>query len=267
MASDAAFTGSIPELYDACLGPMLFEPFARELAGRFAGFEGDLLETAAGTGRVTRALAQAAPGARITATDLNLAMLEKARQVVPAANVAWREADAQALPFADAAFDAVVCQFGVMFYPDRAAGYAEARRVLRPGGRYVFSVWDALETNDLSLIAQERLAARFPDDPPNFLRRTPFGHADKAVLEREAKAGGFAAVRIDTVRLPTPTDSALAAAKGLCMGSPLRGEIEARDPDGLEAAAAAVAEAMGARFGEGPITRAMGQALVVTATA
>ena len=190
--TDTAFTGSIPRLYERCLGPMLFEPFAQELAARFAGFEGDVLETAAGTGRVTRALAAAAPAARITATDLNAAMLEEAQRIGGADGVTWRAADALALPFADASFDAVVCQFGVMFFPDKAAGYGEARRVLRPGGRFVFSVWDRLEANALSHVAQAAVAGLFPDDPPLFLARTPFGYHDAGAIAAALMAAGFA---------------------------------------------------------------------------
>ena len=264
--SDTAFTGSIPELYDRYMGPMLFEPFARDLAARFAGFSGDLLETAAGTGQVTRLLAAAAPAARIVATDLNPPMLARAAEVTAAPNVQWRQADAQALPFADAAFDAVVCQFGVMFYPDKAAGYAEAGRVLRPGGRYVFSVWDRLEANDIGRIVHEAVAAAFPHDPPSFVRRTPHGYNDPDAIMAALGEAGFSRVGVETVRLATPAASALAAATGYCLGSPLRAEIEARRPGGGEAVAEAAVRALEAHFGPGPI-RGTGQALVITATA
>ena len=174
MSGDRAFVGPIPELYDRYLGPMLFEPFALDLAGRFAGFEGALLETAAGTGRVTRALAQlAGPGATITATDLNEPMLARAAQIVLAPNIRWRQADAQALPFDDESFDAVVCQFGVMFFPDKAAGFREARRVLKPRGQFVFNVWDSLAANTITRVVVAAVASLFPDDPPRFLERTP----------------------------------------------------------------------------------------------
>ena len=262
--SDTAFTGSIPELYDRYMGPMLFEPFGRELAARFAGFSGDLLETAAGTGQVTRLLAAAAPAARIVATDLNQPMLDRAAEVTAAPNVAWRQADAQALAFEAAGFDAMVCQFGVMFYPDKAAGYAEARRVLRPGGRYVFSVWDRLDANDIAAIVHETVAAAFPDDPPRFLARTPHGYNDPGVILKALGEAGFSSVAVDTVRLETPAASAQDAATGLCLGSPLSGEIEARRPGACKAMAQAAAQALEAHFGPGPI-RGAGQALVVTA--
>lgn len=261
---DRAFVGAIPELYDRFMGPMLFEPFARELAARFAGFGGALLETAAGTGRVTRALAEAAPRARIVATDLNAPMLERAAQVVRAGNVEWRQADALDLPFADAAFEAVVCQFGVMFFPDKAKGFAEALRVLKPAGRFVFNVWDRLESNEISYVLHQAVRGCFPDNPPEFFARTPFGYNDKAEIEQALLAAGFVRVVVETVRLQTPSSSARDAAVGLILGSPLRGEIEARDPAGLDPVVDAATTALSDRFGARAIS-AWGQALVVTA--
>jgi SAM-dependent methyltransferase len=263
---DRAFVGSIPEIYDRYLGPMMFEPYAHDLAARFRGFTGAILETAAGTGRVTRLLAEAvAPDATIVATDLNEPMIERGRQASMTANVTWRQADAQALPFEDRSFDAVVCQFGVMFYPDKAAGYAEARRVLKPGGRYVFNVWDSLEHNDVSEAVHETVAALFPDDPPAFFPRTPFGYADEHAIGAALAEADFAHCVIEKVALTTPT-TARDAAVGLCTGTPLRGEIEARRADGLAGLVDAVAAALERRFGPGPIA-GRGRALVVTATA
>lgn len=262
--TDAAFVGSIPDLYERYLGPMLFEPYARDMARRFEGFEGDLLETAAGTGRVTRALAKAAPRARILATDLNQPMLDTAAGLTPASNVEWRQADAQALPFADASFDAVVCQFGAMFFPDKDAGFAQARRVLRPGGRLVFSVWDDIAANDISRLVGEAVAELFPKDPPRFLERTPFGYHDHATITAALKTAGFAAPQFDLVRLELHSPCAADAATGLCAGTPLRGEIEARDPEGLDAAIEAATAALAEAFGGGEIVD-YGQALVVSA--
>lgn len=266
MASgDRAFVGAVPELYDRLMGPMLFEPFALDLARRFAGFDGDLLETAAGTGRVTRALAAAVgPRGRITATDLNPPMLERAASMVRAQGIVWRQADAQALPFDDASFDAVVCQFGMMFLPDKAAGYNEARRVLRPGGRFVLSVWDDLAANDISQVLHETVVGQFVDNAPDFFARTPFGYHDKAAIAGALAQAGFGVVEIETVTLPTPATSAADAAMGLCTGTPLRGELEARGPDALAAAIEVTTRALVKVFGEGPF-EGRGQALVVTA--
>ncbi|WP_339913606.1 class I SAM-dependent methyltransferase [uncultured Brevundimonas sp.] len=262
--SDSGFTGSIPALYDRYLGPTLFEPFASDLARRFAGFEGVILETAAGTGRVTCALAAAAPDATIVATDLNPAMLAQAVQVVSAPNISWSEADAQALPFADATFDAVVCQFGAMFFPDKATAYAEARRVLRPGGQFVFSVWDRMETNELTLAVHQTVGACFPDDPPNFLTRTPFGYHDADAIHRAVSVAGFSDVSVETVSLATPAASTAGFVRGQCQGSPLAAEIEARRPQGLEQVVETVTAELTRRLGPGPIS-GRGQALVVTA--
>jgi SAM-dependent methyltransferase len=267
MAQADEFIGSVPELYDRFMGPMLFEPYARELAGRFAGFEGAILETAAGTGRVTRALAEAiGPRATILATDFSEPMLAQAMKVVSSPKIAWRQADATALPFEDASFDAVVCQFGLMFFPDKAAGYAEARRVLRPNGRFVFSVWDDIQANDLSFVVGEAVAALFPDNPAEFLQRGPFGYHDEALIRDGLAGAGFIDVVVERVVLETPAASAEDAATAIVKGSPLGVEIEARHPGRVDEAVEATTRALIARFGAGRLS-AKGRALVVTAKA
>jgi ubiquinone/menaquinone biosynthesis C-methylase UbiE len=244
MGQDAAFTGSIPALYDRCLGPLLFEPYALDMAERVAGLRpGRILETAAGTGIVTSELAAAVPQAEIVATDLNQAMLDVAAERIRSPLVSFRAADAQQLPFDDDAFDALVCQFGFMFFPDRAAGYAEARRVLRPGGALLFNAWDSLEQNPISQRVEAAVAALFPGDPPSFLGRVPFGYADVARITDELRSAGFSDVRAETVTKRsrgTPAE----AAEGLCLGSPLRAEIEARDATRLDEAVAAATAAV-----------------------
>jgi ubiquinone/menaquinone biosynthesis C-methylase UbiE len=243
-SSDVRFSGSIPALYHRCLGPLLFEPYAQDLAGRAAeGRPRRILETAAGTGIVTEALAAALPDADIVATDLNQAMLDEAASRLGADRIEWREADAQALPFEDASFDAVVCQFGAMFFPDRAAAYREARRVLRPGGRFLFNVWDRLEANPVSAACARAVADLFPDDPPSFLSRVPFGYHDRAAIEGELRSAGFSDVSSETVSLASCVVPEQAA-RGLCLGSPLRSEIEARDSARLDEAAASAARAL-----------------------
>src|SRR6478609_7883295 len=177
--NDATFAGSVPALYERYLVPLLFEPYAADLASRLAGMErGRLLELASGTGAVTSVLHQALPEVTIVATDLNEGMLALNRSRAYGDGVSWQTADAQRLPFEDASFDAVVCQFGVMFFPDKAASYREARRVLRDGGRYVFNVWNRVEDNEVTAIASRTVAALFPSDPPRFIERTPFGYFD-----------------------------------------------------------------------------------------
>ncbi len=253
--SDSAFAGSIPALYDRYLGPLIFEPYAADLAARLADLrEGPLLEIAAGTGIVTRALARRlAAGIAIVASDLNQAMLDFAASQGSARPVTWQQADAQALPFADATFAAVACQFGVMFFPDKVAAFAQARRVLKPGGRLVFSVWGRLEDNEIPLAIHEAVAALFPGDPPGFLARAPYGHHDVAVITEQLRRAGFTDIAVETValrsRAPAPRDPAI----GFCQGSPLRNEIEARGATAVAAATDAAEAAVAARFGRGPI--------------
>lgn len=251
---EQVFAGSIPELYDTVLGPFMFEPFARETASRLAGVSGEVLEIAAGTGIVTRELDRSlAAGARLTATDLNPPMLARAAARLTSPRVAWRQADALALPFESETFDAVVCQFGVMFYPDQIAGHKEAARVLRPAGQYVVSVWDDLASNPVADTVHRATAECFPNDPPQFFARTPHGHSDTGKLRRNLAEAGLSDIVIETVTLDAGRLSADELALGFCQGTPLRHEIEARDPAGLAATTAAVAQALRERFGEGAI--------------
>lgn len=264
-ATDRAFSGAIPDIYDGLLVPMIFEPYAEDLAERVAGARpAAVLETAAGTGAVTRALApRLAAEARYTVTDLNQPMLDRARSRQPAgARLEWRQADAMALPFADASFDVVCCQFGAMFLPDRVAGFREARRVLRPGGRLVFNVWDRLEENVFTDVAVAGVAELFPDDPPDFFRRLPHGYHDVARIRADLAAAGLGAVEIETLERESVAASPAIAAAGLCQGTPMRGEIEARGS--LEEATRRAEQALAAAFGPGPI-RGKLQAHVVTA--
>lgn len=254
--SDAAFAGSIPELYDRLLVPMIFESYAQDLAGRIAGTRPrDVLETAAGSGVVTRALAAALPkDARIVASDLNQPMLDRAAlRQADDPRIAWRQADALALPFPDGAFDTVACQFGVMFFPDRVQGYREARRVLKPDGHFFFSVWDRLSENEFSHVTEETLALRFPDDPPRFLSRTPYGYYDADRIRAELAAAGFTKISIDRVSSTSRSASPREVAVALCQGTPLRNEIEARDASGLEGATKAASDALARQFGDGSI--------------
>lgn len=250
-ASDTVFAGSIPALYHDHLGPLLFEPYALDIAARAGALRpARILETAAGTGIVTEALLRAAPEAEIVATDLNQAMLDVAAGRLSSSRVAFREADAQDLPFDAARFDLVVCQFGAMFFPDRIAAYREARRVLAPGGSFLFNVWDALEQNIVSKAVADALAGLFPDSPPGFLGRVPFGYHDKAAVEADLRAAGFAEVEAETVVRTSPLGAPRETAIGLCQGSPLRAEIEARGEAALARATEAVAGAL-ARLGYG----------------
>jgi len=250
--SDRQFAGSIPALYERFMGPMLFQPYAEDLAARAKALAPmRLLEVAAGTGMATRALAAALPGTAITATDLNQAMLDHAASLLKARNVTFRQADGQALPFEAGSFDLVACQFGIMFFPDRVEGFREARRVLAPGARYLFSVWADLGANDFVEAITEELEARFPEDPPRFMMRTPHGHHNIAHLTRDLATAGFGDVKVESVDKVRRSPSARDVAIGYCQGTPLSAEIAARGD--LATVTDAVAEALAERFGRGPV--------------
>jgi SAM-dependent methyltransferase len=264
--TDKVFAGSIPEIYDTLFVPLIFEPYAEDLVRRLVGLRsGHLLEIAAGTGVVTRAMAAALPPeVKIVATDLNPAMIERGRAVGTARDVEWREADAMRLPFPDASFDAIVCQFGVMFFPDKPKAFAEMRRVLRRGGRLLFNVWDRIEDNEFADVVTESLKALFPDDPPLFMRRTPHGHFDTEALRRDLAAGGFAApAQIETVSARSRAESPRIPAIAYCQGTPLRNEIVARGASRLEEATDVATQAIAQRFGRGPVDGKI-QAIVVS---
>ena len=265
-ATDKVFSGSIPKLYDTYLVPLIFQPYAADLASRLASRSlSRVPEIAAGTGVVTRRLASALPeSVAIVATDLNQAMLDLASEVGTTRSVEWRQADAMRLPFESGVFDAVVCQFGVMFFPEKSKAFAEARRVLRSGGVFMFNVWDRIEENEFADTVTTALESVFPNDPPRFMARTPHGYYHVASIVRDLESGGFvASPRIDTVaarsRAPSPRGPAIA----YCQGTPLRNEIEARDKSRLGEATDIAAEAVARRFGPGPVDGKI-QAHIVT---
>lgn len=264
--SDTLFAGSIPDLYDRLLVPLIFEPYARDLAKRVARTRPQLvLETAAGTGAVTRALASSLTDARIVATDLNQPMLDhaKARQSGNE-RIEWKQADALALPFEDQTFDVLACQFGAMFFPDKVRGYREALRVLKPNGHFLFSVWDRISDNEFADVVTEALASLFPQDPPRFLARTPHGYCDPDRIREELNAAGFNDVSIEAVDAISKGSSPRDVAVAFCQGTPLRNEIEARGAASLEDATQHAAKALTGRFGAKAIDGRM-RAIVVTA--
>ena len=266
-AGDHGFAGSIPALYDRLLVPLIFEPYAIDLAARCARLRPhDVLELAAGTGALTRHLAATLPDAAITATDLNQAMLDRAAAVGTARPVTWRQADAMQLPFDDGAFDIVVIQFGVMFFPDRVSAYAETRRVLRPGGTLLFNVWDDIAANAFAATVTEALAPLFADDPPRFLARVPHGYHDQNVIARDLADGGFATpAQFETITARSRADAARTVAVAMCQGTPLRNDIVARGAEQLDAATDAATEALEARFGRGAVDGEI-RAIVVSVT-
>lgn len=256
MRGDSAFSDAISDVYERHLVPLIFEPYAVAMAERLAAAPAArVLELAAGTGVLTRALASQLPSTvSITATDLNASMLDQAARVGTSRPVEWRQADAMQLPFDDGAFDVVVCQFGVMFFPDKPRAFAEARRVLARGGILAFSVWDRIEENEFADVVTGALASELPHDPPRFLSRTPHGYFDRAAIARDLARGGFSsAPTFTTIAARSQADSPAAPAVAYCKGTPLRNEIEERAPERLDELTAIAAEALRRRFGAGTV--------------
>ena len=256
-SGDRVFSGSIPQSYERYMVPLIFEPYAIDLAGRVALLQPSaVLETAAGTGVVTRHLADRLPAdVSIVAIDLNQAMIDHAASIGTSRAVTWRQADAMHLPFDDHTFDAVVCQFGAMFLPDKVAGFAEARRVLRPGGTFLFNVWDRIEDNEFADAVTQAMASLFPNDPPRFLARLPHGYHDRAAISSALFDAGFTGPSVlATVAAQSRAESARVVAVAYCQGTPLRNEIVARDATLLEKATDIAAAAIEERFGSGQVT-------------
>jgi len=250
--SDLVFAGTVPELYDRLLVPLIFESYANDIVARIAEFElGSVLEVAAGSGVVTRAMAAGLPtSVAITATDLSQPMVDHAQSQGTSRPVEWRAADVMDLPFDDASFDAVVCQFGVMFFPDRPVAFGEVARVLRPGGVFLFNVWDAIEHNEFADVVTSAAGDLFPEDPPMFLARTPHGYFDEEVIQADVAAGGFMSpATFEHLEARSRASSAAIPATAYCQGTPLRNEIESRDPSRLTEVTAAAASAIERRFG------------------
>jgi ubiquinone/menaquinone biosynthesis C-methylase UbiE len=266
-ALDSSFTDDVATFYDSTLVPLIFEPYANDLATRTLALQpNSVLEVACGTGVVTRALSTMLPAAcAISATDLNEAMVSHAERVGTSRPVQWRQADVAALPYGDGSFDVVLCQFGVMFFPDRVAAYREIRRVLRSGGTFLFNVWSKIEDNEFASVITDALSTLYPEDPPKFLMRTPYGHGCPAEIEADLTAAGFETCvlneRLDVSRAASPDVPAIA----FCQGTPLRNEIESLEPGGLERATEVATEALRARYGSGPVEGQI-SAVVVSAS-
>lgn len=259
-----AFSGNIPVNYDSYLGPMFFEPFAINMATRIGKLSPvSVLETAAGTGRLTKFLPGATqPGAKILATDVNPAMSDFGKKAPMNQNVEWMTADAVTLPFEDERFDLVTSQFGVMFFSDRVKAYREARRVLHPGGTFIFNSWDELGNNPMAGLAQETLEHFFPVDTPAFYA-VPFSYFDEATIRKDLLEAGFTNIEIEKVSLMGYSQTAAHAAKGLIEGTPTITAIEERDGDKLPEIMAHLEEKIESRFGRENLQVPL-QALIVT---
>jgi SAM-dependent methyltransferase len=256
------------DTYDELLVPLLFQAYADDVTRRLADMRaGSILEIAAGTGVVTRALAAALPGeVSITATDLVPGMLERAQRIGTRRPVTWDQADVMSLPYESESFDVVVCQFGVMFFEPKADAYAEVRRVLRPGGRFLFSVWDGLDRNEFGDVINDAMKLHFPDDPPLFLERRPYAYHDGPAISADLHAGGFESPpSIERLEFVSHGRTAIDVATGYCGGTPLRDQIEALGPNLLAGAITAAADALAERFGSADLQGRMSAQVVVAA--
>ncbi|PPA02332.1 methyltransferase family protein [Pseudomonas sp. SJZ080] len=253
---DRLFAESIPQLYEQYMVPLIFEPYAADLASRIALRQPSrVLEIAAGTGVVTRHLADTLPPeVAIVATDLNQPMLDQAAARGSSRPVEWRQANAMQLPYPDEAFDVVVCQFGVMFFPDKLKAFSEARRVLQPGGLFIFNVWDRIDQNEFADTVTQALETLFPDDPPRFMARVPHGYHSTSVCAQDLARSGFTHLPgITTLAAHSRADSPRIPAVAYCQGTPLRNEIETRGPSLLLQATDIVTTAITSRFGSGVV--------------
>src|SRR5215210_7135224 len=265
--ASAAFVGSVPENYERYLGPMFFEPYGDDLVARLPIKEGmSVLETACGTGLVTQRLRAALPeNAQLVATDLNEAMLAFAQTKVGRdAKLEWKVADLMELPFPAEMFDVVVCQFGVMFVPDKERTLAEAHRVLRPGGRFLFNVWDSLAKNDFSRIAHETIVASTAPEPIRFFE-PPYGSFDQSAMRGWLEAAGFKEISVTVVPIAGESPSAADAARGLVQGTPVVVALKNRGGTQIEPLTEKVTAALERELGKAPCRGRM-QALVWEAT-
>lgn len=252
--NQAQFVGDIPHHYDTGLGPILFADHAAWIADRVAaGKPSSVLETAAGTGIVSRRLRDVLPAdAHLTVTDLNPPMLALARSKFRDGEAVTIEpADAMALPYPDGSFDAVVCQFGLMFFPDKPASLREVHRVLAPGGRYFVSVWDSHRRNPFARIVDEVVRETFPLDPPQFYK-VPFSCHEVDPIREALSDAGFRDIAIDVVTIDKTVPEVAAFARGLVFGNPLIDQIRTRGSVDAEAVFNALVERLHAAFGSDP---------------
>lgn len=259
---DAAFVGSIPATYERLLVPLIFAEPARRLASAvLATAPRDILETCAGTGVLTRQLV-AAGDAYVTATDLNAPMLRTALQLCRSDHVTWQVADALELPFGARSFDAVACQFGAMFFPDKPRGFAESLRVLRPGGTFCCTVWDRIEASPSWRIVDDAVNAAAGEVPVQFLRRVPYAYFDPDQVRQHLRIAGFDDIAVETLSA-TSRSTPEETAEAICHGTPLRMALAAHPTLGIERATEVAAQALREEYGDGVFDAPIGWLQVV----
>jgi ubiquinone/menaquinone biosynthesis C-methylase UbiE len=263
--TNISFAGNIPKIYDAALGPVFFEPYALDMAQRVSGLKpATVLETAAGTGRVTHHLKNELGSAtNMVVTDINPDMLAVAKEKVTGKNITWQQADAMDLPFADNSFDVVVCQFGIMFYPDKLKGMQEAFRVLKKGGTYLFNVWDTVDVNPMAKTAREIIMNFFQNDPPAFYN-IPFGYNDTNEISASLREAGFTDIHFETLKKDAISQSAKQMSDGLVQGNPIVNAIRERNAEAVNILGDKVTEELTKNFGNSPCKSVM-QAIIFTA--
>lgn len=266
--NDKNFTGSIPEFYDTYLVPLIFEEFADDLATRVLIEKPEsILEIAAGSGVVPRAMAdKIGKNVKYTITDLNQEMLDHAKTKQPEnANITWQQADAMQLPFEDSSFDAIICQFGFMFFPDKVAAMKEVRRVLKPNGEFIFNVWDCIENNVFADLVTQAACRTFPDEQLRFLERTPYGYYDNDAIRLTLQDADFQNIIIQDKLAISSAPSAFNAAKAFCHGTPLRNELEAISDDALNEVTEVAARLIKEFYGESQVAAQI-QGFIITAS-
>lgn len=221
MFAATSFTGSIPQNYDFYLGPLFFEPYALDLVSRIHNKPTAVLELACGTGRVTKHLVNAlAANGKLCATDLNMSMLQIAKERLSDPRIEWSVADAHELPFAVNSFDLVVCQFGVMFFAEKPQALNEIWRVLKPGGCFLFNTWGRLEKNAAANLTSQALHEIFPEDPPAFLEKVPHSMTDPEAIKRLLQEANFTQIKTENVALASTSPSPDDVIKGILDGTP-----------------------------------------------
>lgn len=250
------FNGSVPEVYETVLGNFIFEPFAVDIVNRISNKNAfNVLELAAGTGRVTKHLIHAfSPNAKIVASDISLPMMEKAKLVVSSQNLTWQQVDIADIPFSEGSFDVIVCQFGVMFLQDKLRAFSEIRRVLKLGGQLLFSTWACIEENPIWKISNQVATKFFGPAPAAIQKSGPFSICNAVDAEAQLHDAGFIHTKVEKQRITSSISSASLAAKGFIHGLPLKDIIIKQNPEILSQIQEEMENSFADHFGNNPLT-------------